>query len=182
MIFTTKCKILKVVLAILVVVTITMATNIRTYDSAVLKQIQDQSKLKDNHCFFSLEPKTRSKIISLGIRARLRLSEDWGEENAYSIGYILLSTINATIHKPGWGIDKSYFALPNKQFIMETHSSNHYTMANCRTIVNKTQTIQVDIATHNIDLCAPTETLIKQEDNTTILACCPPNLQSLLNA
>ena len=64
---------LKLVPAILDVVTITMETNIRTYDSTVLKQIKDKSKLKENHCFFSLEPKARSKIISLGIRAQLRL-------------------------------------------------------------------------------------------------------------
>ena len=88
---------LKEVLAILVV-TITMATNIRTYDSTVLKQIQDQSKLKENHCFFSLEPKTRSKIISLGIRAQLRLYRRSREENAYSIGYILLSRIKANTY------------------------------------------------------------------------------------
>ena len=49
--FTTKCK---MVPAILVVITI-------------------QSKLKENYCFFLLGPKTRSKIISLGIRTQLRL-------------------------------------------------------------------------------------------------------------
>ena len=70
------CKILTVVRAILVVVTITMVTNIRTYDCTLLRQIEEQSKLKENHCFFSLEPKTRSKIISLGIRAQLRFYKD----------------------------------------------------------------------------------------------------------
>ena len=64
---------LKVVPAILVVITITLEMNIRIYDSAVLKQIQDQSKLKENHCFFSLEPKTRSKIIWLGFRAQFKI-------------------------------------------------------------------------------------------------------------
>ena len=89
---------LKVVVAILVVATITMVTNIRTYDSTVLRQIQDQSKLKENHYFFSLEPKTRSKIISLGIWVQLKLYRWSREENAYSIGYILLSTIRANTY------------------------------------------------------------------------------------
>ena len=51
-------------------------------------------------------------------------------------------------------------------------------MVNCRSILNKTQTIQVEIGTHNIDLCALTETWIKQEDNITILACCTPNYKA----
>ena len=51
-------------------------------------------------------------------------------------------------------------------------------MVNCQSIVNKTQTIQVEIATH-IDFCALTETWIKEEDNTTILACCPPDYNAL---
>ena len=42
-------------------------------------------------------------------------------------------------------------------------------MVNGRPIVKKTQTIQVEIATHNIDLCALTRTWIKQEDNTKYL-------------
>ena len=43
------------------------------YDSIALKQIQDQSNLKENHYFFSLEPKTRSKIISHSIRGQPKL-------------------------------------------------------------------------------------------------------------
>ena len=52
-------------------------------------------------------------------------------------------------------------------------------MVNCQSIVNKTHTIQVETASHNIDLCALTETWIKQEDNTTILACCPLNYKAI---
>ena len=51
-------------------------------------------------------------------------------------------------------------------------------MANCRSIVNKAQTIQVEILTHNIDLCALTEAWIKQEGNTAILACYPLNYKA----
>ena len=99
MIFITKCQILKVILVILVVVIITMATIIRTYDSTVLKQIQDKSKLKENHCFLSLEPKTRVRSYLLALRLNQDYTEDWEEENAYSVGYILLSTIETTMYK-----------------------------------------------------------------------------------
>ena len=83
-----------------------------------------------------------------------------------------MSTIKTNMYTPGHGIDKSNFALSHKEFITETQSSIHCAMVNCRSIVNKNQTNQVEIATHNIDLCALIETWIKQE-NTTILTCCP---------
>ena len=176
MISPTKCKMLKLVLAILVVVTITMVTDIRTYDSTVGRQIQDQSNLKENHCFFSLEHKTRSKIILLGIRAQLRLfRKSRGGKCLFHRIQSIVNNWGQHIHTPECGTDKSNFALPNKECITEMQSSIHCAMVNCWSIVNKTQTIQVDTARHNIDLCALTETWIKQEDNTTILACCPPN-------
>ena len=83
------------------------------------------------------------------------------------------------IHTPGCGIENSNFALPNKECLTEMQSCIHCAMVNCWSIVNKTQTIQVEIATHSIDLCAFTETWIKQEDNTIILACWPPSYKAV---
>ena len=170
---------LKVVPAILDVVTITMATNITTYGSTLLKWIQDQSKLKENHTFFSLEPETRGNIISLGTAAQPRLYRgSKGGKHLFHRIHSIVSNWGQHVHTPGCGTDKRNFALPNKEFITETQSSIHCAMVNCWSIVNKTQTIQMEIATHNIDLCALTETWIKQEHNTTILACCPPNYKA----
>ena len=175
-----KCKMLKVVLAILVIVTITTVTNIRSYDSTALIQIQDQSKLKENHCFFSLEPKTRSKIILLGIRAQLKLyRRSRGGKYLFHRIHSIVNNWGQQIHTPGCGIEKSNFALHNKRMHHGNAIIHSCAMVKWQSIVNKTQTIEVEIATHKIDLCALTETWIKQEHNATILACCPPNYKAL---
>ena len=47
-------------------------------------------------------------------------------------------------------------------------------LLNCRSIVNKTQDLQVEIATNNYDLCALMETWIKEDDSLTGHRMCPP--------
>ena len=47
-------------------------------------------------------------------------------------------------------------------------------LLNCQSIVNKTQDLQVEIATNNHDLCALTETWIKEDDTLTSHRMCPP--------
>ena len=47
-------------------------------------------------------------------------------------------------------------------------------LLNCQSIVNKTQDLQVEIATNNYDLCALTETWIKEDDTLTSHRMCPP--------
>ena len=55
-------------------------------------------------------------------------------------------------------------------------------LLNCQSIVNKTQDLQVEIATNNYDLCALMETWIKEDDTLTSHRMCPPgyNVTSVL--
>ena len=48
------------------------------------------------------------------------------------------------------------------------------TLLNFQSIVNKTQDLQVEIATNNYDLCALRETWIKEDDTLTSHRICPP--------
>ena len=102
-------------------------------------------------------------MISLCIRAQLRLYRRFrgGKHLFHRILSIVINQ-GQDIHTPGCGFDKCNFALANKEFITETESSIHCAMVNCRSVVDKTQTIEVEIATHNIILCALTETWLKQ--------------------
>ena len=44
---------------------------------------------------------------------------------------------------------------------------------NCHSTVNKTVDFKVELIDHNLDVCAPTETWIKEGDNTTVIKLCP---------
>ena len=44
---------------------------------------------------------------------------------------------------------------------------------NCHSIVNKTGYFKVELIEHNLDVCALTQTWIKESDNTTAIQLCP---------
>ena len=176
MILLPKYKMFKEVMAILVVVTITMEANIRPYDSTVLKQIQDQSKLKENHCFFSLEPKTRSKIISLGIRAQLRLYRRLrGGECLFQRLHSIVNNCGQHIHTLRWGIDKAILHYPTKN---SSYELNHpFTVQGSTADQLSTRLKPFKWKLPHITL---TYVLLLKHglNKKTILACCPPNYKA----
>ena len=58
----------------------------------------------------------------------------------------------------------------------------HSTLINCRSVVNKTQDIQLELALNNLDLCILTETWIKEDDTTTPSRLCPSGYKALSNS
>ena len=50
---------------------------------------------------------------------------------------------------------------------------------NCRLIINKPADLKVEISNKSTDLCALTETWIKEDDMTTPLELCPPRCKSI---
>ena len=66
-----------------------------------------------------------------------------------------------------WGnIDTITIELTSKQ----THKMSdllHYGLVNCHTVVNKTQSIKVEINSNNLDLCVLMEMLLKPYDMLT---------------
>ena len=49
---------------------------------------------------------------------------------------------------------------------------------NCRSVKNKTQEIQVELTSNNLDVCVLTETWIKEDDNITDTRQCPKGYKS----
>ena len=49
----------------------------------------------------------------------------------------------------------------------------HSALINCRSVVNKTQDIQLELVHNNLDLCILTETWIREDDTTTPGRLCP---------
>ena len=52
-------------------------------------------------------------------------------------------------------------------------SSLNCALLNCRSIVSKTQGLQIELKQNKVDICAPTETWIKSDDTITISSMCP---------
>ena len=46
-------------------------------------------------------------------------------------------------------------------------------LINCRSVVNKTQDIHMELTQNDLDVCVSTETWIKEDDNLTVHQICP---------
>ena len=55
----------------------------------------------------------------------------------------------------------------------------HSALTNCRSVVNKTQEIQLKLVLNNLDLCILTETWIKEDDTITPSRLCPSDYKAL---
>ena len=55
----------------------------------------------------------------------------------------------------------------------------HSALINCRSVVNKTQDIQLELVLNNLDLCILTETWIREDDTTTPGRLCPSGYKAL---
>ena len=140
------------------------------------------------HPLFSLDNITRSKIIALGIRTRRNYIYQ-----RFRGGRNLFHHIHALINKVGkW----HSIAMTNNSLRTITHSNlitigaepNNIStnrsepkqfaiqcvLINCKSEVNKTAELRVDIITNNLDVCILTETWIRMEDSITEVQMCPP--------
>ena len=50
---------------------------------------------------------------------------------------------------------------------------------NCHSIVNKTSDFKVELIEHNLDVCALTQTWIREGDDTTAIQLCPDGYSSV---
>ena len=55
----------------------------------------------------------------------------------------------------------------------------HFATINCHSIVNKTADFKIDLHTQNVDICALTETWLKEDDAITPMEMCPAGYASL---
>ena len=126
----------------------------------------------------------RSKVIALGIRKNCQnkpYRRSRGGQNIFHRIHILLTSLR---HQQHTGIPLNI----NKSNLKIIQSVNNYpgknkslqcATINCRSVINKSADLKVEISNNNIDLCALTETWIKEDDTITPLELCPPGYKSI---
>ena len=115
------------------------------------------------------------KIIDLDIRKRVRLYRSSRAEKR--LHYRISPLMNTPrLHRPGNRI----LAQRNNVKIMPTVNMQckktfdcRCATVNCHLIVNKTSDFKVELTDHKLDICALTETWIREGDVTTAIQLCP---------
>ena len=55
----------------------------------------------------------------------------------------------------------------------------HCALINCRSVINKSTDLQVELVQNKIDICSLTETWIKEDDTTAEFQICPPGYKAI---
>ena len=145
----------------------------KQYSSQFLRQVNECSKTQYNFSHFWLRLEVRSNIINLGIR---KYHQPYRRNRA---GKHLFHRIHMVVtqyrkNKPNRSVNINNLASLKRCIVSGKVYTISGALLNCRSIVNKTQDLQVEIATNNYDLCALTETWIKEDDTLTSHRMCPP--------
>ena len=145
------------------------------YNLDVLHEIGQCAKSEANYQLFSLKYVLRMKIIGMDIRKRGQLyrSSRAGKRLHYRISPI----VNIPrLHRPR----NKFFAQRNHVKIIPIVNMQHKKTLDCRcatvnccSIVNKTSEFKVELTDHKLDICALTETWIREGDVTTAVQLCP---------
>ena len=77
-------------------------------------------------------------------------------------------------NRPNQSVNTNNLASLKWCIVSEKVNTISEALLKCQSIVNKTQDLQVEIATNNYDLCALMETWIKGDDTLTSHRMCPP--------
>ena len=142
---------------------ITMATNCIWYSLESLKKIRSLAKTKCNYHSFCINTLTRAWIIALGIRSRP------AKYRRNRAGKDLSYCITSVINRGHWCATDTLPSTPfqainrnNIITIITKDNSSHSTCAdhadvqgaliNCKSIVNKTQDIQLELVNNSVDL------------------------------
>ena len=158
--------------------TINMVLN---YDQEQLREIGQRAKSKVNYHLFSLKHELRIKITDLDIRKKVRqYRRSWvGTKLFHKIAIVSTklrlhrSNIRTLVQEKNINI-----ALIPYKHCRKTIDYKCATI-NCHSIVNKTPDFKVELIEHNLDVCALTETWIKEGDNTTAIQLCPDGYSSM---
>ena len=164
--------------------TVTMVTTIIKYSSNFLKAIGSLWTLNDNFPYFLVEPEVRSNIINLGIRTYKRpyRRSRAGKNLFFKIHTVLTQWRKTRSTKCDMGSNLSN--LIEVRTMPVTNKSAHTCqlkceLLNCHSIVNKIQDLHIELCTNNINVCALTETWIKEDDMLTLNRMCPKGYDSI---
>ena len=158
------------------------------YSVNIFRLLGSPAKTTLLHPLFLLDNITRSSIIALGIRKQRKYIYQ-----RLTGGKNLFHHIHALINKVEnwWNIantNSSPQTINHSNLITIGAESNNSSanwlgpkqsatlcaIINCRSVVNKTTNLKVNIATNNLDVCILTETWIKVDDSITDIQMCPP--------
>ena len=151
------------------------------YTTSFIKSIGRPAKVKYLFSHFHLDQQICSRIIALGIKSKprkYRLSRG-GRDHFYKI-YSIVSESWKTIpfnKMQSRTVDKCILHslprhAPKHHQMKQSHNYNGL-LINCRSVANKIECIQAEIAEANAVLYALTETWIKEDDDITPLQLCP---------
>ena len=149
-----------------------------TYSSIMLKTIGKIAKAVTNYPLFSLNNTIRSKVIALGIRKQ-RNHEPYrrsrGGRSFFHRINTILSQQNDQSHLTTYGsktprhIDYRNILtvqLINNKIKSMSESQICCALINCRSVVNKSTELQVELVQNRIDICSLTKTWIGDDDTT----------------
>ena len=168
------------------VITVIMTTAI-TYCSKMLRNIGSTARLVTNYALFGLETVVRSKIINLGIKRRKNLRPYRCSRGGRTIfwkihAFVSNQSDRKHLHFNIAGINWANLT-PVPMSSTRTNSQKqiitHFVTINCHSIVNKTADFKIDLHTQNVDICALTETWLKEDDAITPMKMCPGGYASL---
>ena len=162
-------------------------TTVITYCSKMLRNIGSTSRLVTNYALFGLETVVRSKIINLCIKRRRNLRPYRCSRGGRTIfrkihAFVCNQSDRKCLHFNITGINWANLT-PVSMSSTRTNSQKeiiaHFATINCCSIVNKTADFKIDLHTQNVDICALTETWLKEDDAITPMEMCPAGYASL---
>ena len=161
------------------------------YSSGFLRRIGSLAKSVSNYDSFHIDTPIRAWIIALGIRASpVRFRRGRARKNVfYHIAAITHSQHYEANYRRAvrplqavnWNnslLIKTRHNSLQSQPILALQDDLHSALINCRSVINKTQEIQLELVKNNLDLCILTETWIKEGDTITPTRLCPNGYKS----
>ena len=145
------------------------------YSLDVLRGIGQCAKSEANHHLFSLKYELRMKIIGMDIRksARPYRKSRAGKKLCYKIS----SLVNRPrLYRPRNHMNshRNYIKIiPTVNMQCNKTFDCRCAIVNCHSVVNKTSDFKVELIDHKLDICALTETWIREGDVTTAVQLCP---------
>ena len=144
-----------------------------------------------NYGSFCIDTPFRAWIIALGIRARpARFRSRAGKNLFYHIASITHRQHQDVIHRRA--VTLVHAVNWNNLLFIKTRDNSlqlqstsalqedlHSSLINCRSAINKTQEIQLELVNNNLNLCILTETWMKEDDTITPTRLCPSVYKSL---
>ena len=165
--------------------------NCLRYSSGFLRRIGSLVKSVSNYDSFHIDTPVRAWIIALGIRSSpVKFRRGRTGKNLF---YHIATTTHRQHHeanyrracRPLQAVNWNNLLLIKmrnnswqSQSILAHQDDLHGALINCRSVINKTQEIQLELIRNNLDLCILTETWIKESDTVDPTRLCPNGYKS----